>query len=84
MVNSLLRDTTGKRSTKRVITMVAAASVVAAFAGDVFVTIEVDPALVSAVQTIALVGLGAVTAEHFSPVAQRLQRKPRHQDNHGP
>jgi hypothetical protein len=83
-VNSLLRDTTGKRSSKRVITMSASAMILAAFAADAFTDLSIDHSLLGAVQTIALVGLGAVTAEHFSPVAQRLKRKPDHEQNHGP
>lgn len=79
-MTSLLRDTTGKRSSRRVVTVAASAAILLAFAVDVAADIEVDHALLSAVQTIALVGLGAVTADHFSPAAVRLRRKPTHQN----
>jgi len=64
--------------------MTASVSILAAFWADTALDLDLDHALLGAVQTIALVGLGAVTAEHFSPVAQRLKRKPDHEQNHGP
>jgi hypothetical protein len=79
-MNSLLRDTTGKRSTKRVITMTAAACLVGAFLADAVTDVTIDHALLSAVQTLALVGLGAVTAEHFSPAAGRIRKARTHEN----
>jgi len=78
-VTSLLRDTTGKRSCKRLVTLTASIAIVSAFVADACVAgIEVDPTLISATQGIAMVGLGAVTAEHFSPLSRRYRRNPTH------
>ncbi len=60
--------------------MAASAAILLAFVADVAAEVHVDHAILSAVQTIALVGLGAVTADHFSPAAVRLRRKPTYPD----
>jgi hypothetical protein len=69
-LTSLISPNSGK-SHKRVVSLVAAATIIGGFIADIFADIHVDAVLVDAVMWLALIGMGTSVLERFAPSARK-------------
>lgn len=70
----LIGTNTGK-SSKRVVSLVAAAVIIGGFLTDLFVDVNIDPVLVDSVMWLAIAGMGGSVLEKFAPGSKAPRAK---------